>query len=63
MSRINRINRIKRCPFCGDADCVLRTTFNHFFVECLKCGARGSSEIFEEQAVDAWNKVGKKEAE
>jgi hypothetical protein len=41
---------------------MLITTFNHSFVECRKCGARGPSEIFEEQAIDEWNQVGKKGA-
>jgi Lar family restriction alleviation protein len=60
--REGKMSRIKRCPFCGNDDCVLEATFHSFFVECQKCGARGPLEIFEEQAIDAWNQAGEKEA-
>ena len=54
---------LKPCPFCGSVNIRLCSSFgdattdkNIMNVECINCGAQGSSEKGKEKAVAVWNK-------
>lgn len=55
--------KLKPCPFCGSANVDVFSSFgdpstdeNIMNVECINCGAQGSSAKGEEKAVAVWNK-------
>ena len=55
--------RLYPCPFCGSRNVDVFSSFgdsstdeNIMNVECINCGAQGSSAKGEEKAVAVWNK-------
>lgn len=54
--------KLKPCPYCGSTQVDFFASFgdidtnqNYMNVECISCGAQGSTKKGEEQAIAAWN--------
>lgn len=53
---INKLKKIKPCPFCGSEAKISKTYLDSYWISCPECGAeQGYAYISVEEALEHWN--------